>query len=152
MFTGKFKLVYLVIKVVISTVIKEQKRIDLFEDRSRDNYDDRSFSGIDRSDINDRSIRNVLVFANRVTYHSQILSSSPFYILFVVTSIYSAYFLACQTTDRSVSGELLKCKHGIHLLHFITFPNYFLLTFNHSELGSSDFNNYKNTKKRIQLF
>ena len=32
MFTGKFKFVYLVIKVVISVVIKEQKRIDLFED------------------------------------------------------------------------------------------------------------------------
>ena len=68
MFTGKFKFVYLLIKVVISMVIKEQKRIDLFEDQSRDNYDDRSFSRIDRSDINDRSIRNVLVFANRVTY------------------------------------------------------------------------------------
>ena len=45
MITGKFKFNYLVIKVVLSTVIKGQKRIDLFEDRSRDNYDDRSFSG-----------------------------------------------------------------------------------------------------------
>ena len=40
MFTAKFKFNYLVIKVVLSIAIKGQKRIDLFEDRSRDNYDD----------------------------------------------------------------------------------------------------------------
>ena len=53
MFTGKIQFNYLVIKVVLSTVIKGQNRVDLFEDRSRDNYDDQSFSRIDRSDIND---------------------------------------------------------------------------------------------------
>ena len=36
MFTGKIKFNYLVIKVVLSTVIKGQKRVDLFEDRSRE--------------------------------------------------------------------------------------------------------------------
>ena len=36
MFTGKIKFNYLVIKVVLSTVIKGQKRVDLFEDQSRE--------------------------------------------------------------------------------------------------------------------
>ena len=34
MFTGKIKFNYLVIKVVLSTVIKGQKSVDLFEDGS----------------------------------------------------------------------------------------------------------------------
>ena len=55
MFTGKIKLNYLVIKVVLSTVIKGQKRVDLFKDHKIDLeiiMTINLFSRIDRSDIN----------------------------------------------------------------------------------------------------
>ena len=58
MFTGKIKFNYLVIQVVLNTVIKGQKRVDLFEDRSRELSLDNNYMTINsfsrcRSYIND---------------------------------------------------------------------------------------------------
>ena len=52
MFTGKIKFNYLVIKVVLSIVIKGQKRVDHKIDLENYLYDNQSFSRC-RSDIND---------------------------------------------------------------------------------------------------
>ena len=69
MFTGKFKFVYLVIKVVISTVksLKIDHKIDLDIIMTINLFlvlidQILMIDQYDRSDINDRSIRNVLVF------------------------------------------------------------------------------------------
>ena len=71
MFTGKIKFNYLVIKVVLSTVIKgQQKRVDLFKDHKIDLEIIMTINlflvSIDQILI--IIIGNVLVFANRVTY------------------------------------------------------------------------------------
>ena len=70
MFTGKIKFNYLVIKVVLSTVIKGQKRVDLFKDHKIDLEIIMTINlflvSIDQILI--IIIGNVLVFANKVTY------------------------------------------------------------------------------------